>query len=135
MPLIEHVLADLPLWSRPALGGPMSGTVTTASGRRTATLIFLDVDGVLIPFRAGSTRSARPSTEAATDAHDGSGNPLLDRLNPDDGQRLLALAGELVWATTWMAEANDAFPRGSVFRRCLWSSGRTPTRSGATKNS
>lgn len=51
-------------------------------------LIYPDVDCVLIPFRACLTRSARPSTDA-TDAHDRSGNPLLDRLNPDDGQRVL----------------------------------------------
>lgn len=70
-------------------------------------LIFLDVDGVLIPFRARSASTSRPSTGAAPDAHDGSGNPLLDRLDPGDGRRLLALPGELVWATTWMAEANE----------------------------
>jgi hypothetical protein len=36
-----------------------------------------------------------------------SGNPLLDRLDPADGRRLLGLGGELVWATTWMADANE----------------------------
>lgn len=34
-------------------------------------------------------------------------NPLLDRLNPDDGARLLDLGVNLVWATSWMADAND----------------------------
>lgn len=34
-------------------------------------------------------------------------NPLLDRLDPADGRRLLALGCQLVWATTWMADAND----------------------------
>ena len=67
-------------------------------------LIFLDVDGPLIPFRArpvdhsGGT-PARPAPET--------GNPLLDRLDPADGRRLLALGGQLIWATTWMADAND----------------------------
>jgi hypothetical protein len=70
-------------------------------------LVFLDVDGVLIPFRGRSPIRDRHSTGAATDSHDGSGNPLLDRLDPGDGRRLLALPGELVWATTWMAEANE----------------------------
>jgi hypothetical protein len=67
--------------------------------------IFLDIDGVLIPFRARSTNRDRPPGGAATNAHDG--NPLLDRLDPDDGDRLLALPGDLVWATTWMTEANE----------------------------
>jgi hypothetical protein len=32
---------------------------------------------------------------------------LLDRLDPADGRRLLALGCQLAWATTWMADAND----------------------------
>ncbi|MFB9692001.1 HAD domain-containing protein [Amorphoplanes digitatis] len=35
------------------------------------------------------------------------GNPLLDRLDPADGRRLLELGCRLVWATTWMGEANE----------------------------
>jgi HAD domain in Swiss Army Knife RNA repair proteins len=66
--------------------------------------IFLDIDGVLVPFRARSAGTDRPSAGAANDAHDG--NPLLHRLDPSDGRRLVALPGELVWATTWMTEAN-----------------------------
>src|SRR4051812_2419606 len=34
-----------------------------------------------------------------------SGNPLVHRLDPADGHRLLGLGCHLVWATTWMAEA------------------------------
>ncbi|WP_184956736.1 HAD domain-containing protein [Paractinoplanes abujensis] len=60
-------------------------------------MIYLDVDGTLIPFRGRRVQGA------PADA----GNPLLDRLDPRDGARLLALGGQLVWATTWMAEANE----------------------------
>ncbi|WP_203841013.1 HAD domain-containing protein [Winogradskya humida] len=63
-------------------------------------MIFLDVDGPLIPLRA------RPGSRPATAPGDG-GNPLLDRLDPVEGQRLLGLGCELVWATTWMHEANE----------------------------
>ena len=41
-----------------------------------------------------------PSAELA-------GNPLLVRLSPQHGPRLLSLGCDLVWATTWMADAND----------------------------
>ncbi|GAA0571169.1 hypothetical protein GCM10010172_64530 [Paractinoplanes ferrugineus] len=58
-------------------------------------LIFLDVDGPLIPFRA---RSFGPVEHE---------NPLVERLDPADGGRLLALGGALVWATTWMDDANE----------------------------
>jgi HAD domain in Swiss Army Knife RNA repair proteins len=72
----------------------------------TRPLIFIDIDGVLIPLRARSTGSRR-SCDDLGDAVDGVGNPLLERLDPGDGRRLLALPGELVWASTWMGEANE----------------------------
>ncbi|MFD3696124.1 hypothetical protein ACFWUZ_08170 [Streptomyces sp. NPDC058646] len=57
-------------------------------------LLFLDVDGPLIPFGAGPYPP-------------GSGpNPLLARVDPALGPRLGALGCELVWATTWGEDAN-----------------------------
>ncbi|GAA0503155.1 hypothetical protein Ade02nite_36260 [Paractinoplanes deccanensis] len=58
-------------------------------------LLYLDVDGVLLPFGPRALSPADPA------------NPLLGRLNPADGPALLALSCRLVWATTWLAEAND----------------------------
>ncbi|MFD5827767.1 HAD domain-containing protein [Lentzea sp. NPDC060358] len=52
-------------------------------------VLFLDVDGPLLPFGDGVP-----------------GAPGLARLDPAHGPRLAALPCELVWATTWMAEAN-----------------------------
>ncbi|GIF00010.1 hypothetical protein [Actinoplanes rishiriensis] len=31
----------------------------------------------------------------------------MERLDPADGRRLLSLGCDLVWATTWMADANE----------------------------
>ncbi|GAA3010570.1 HAD domain-containing protein [Actinokineospora diospyrosa] len=61
-------------------------------------LLFLDVDGPLIPFGGRDY-------EVFTDAE--LGNPLLARVNPALGPRLLALGCDLVWATTWLDEANE----------------------------
>jgi hypothetical protein len=65
-----------------------------------APIIFLDVDGPLIPF-GGTGPRYRPA-DTRPGAH-----PLLPRLDPADGPRLLALPGDLVWATTWQHEANE----------------------------
>jgi hypothetical protein len=59
------------------------------------TLLFLDVDGTLLPFA--------PRIRSAADA----GHPLLSRLDPADGARLRALGCSPVWATTWLDEANQ----------------------------
>lgn len=68
--------------------------------------VFLDVDGVLIPLRARPA-GREPSHRAAAGLIESSGNPLLERVDPDDGRRLMALDCQLVWATTWLAEANE----------------------------
>ncbi|CAL9274069.1 hypothetical protein SUDANB5_02537 [Streptomyces sp. SudanB5_2050] len=67
-------------------------------------LLFLDVDGPLIPFGSSADQeeiAAAPSTTVDQ------GNPLLARLDPGIGARLTALHCQLVWATTWMEEANE----------------------------
>lgn len=67
-------------------------------------LLFLDIDGTLLPFGAATpypsytSRSAPPGAAAA--------HPLLDRIDPGLGVRLAALGCELVWATTWLDDAN-----------------------------
>jgi hypothetical protein len=72
-------------------------------------LLFLDVDGTLIPYGVSwsSPVSARGPGEGARSASTPADNPLLARLDPTYGERLLALGCELVWATGWMEEAND----------------------------
>ncbi|WP_245778007.1 HAD domain-containing protein [Lentzea xinjiangensis] len=59
-------------------------------------LLFLDVDGPLLPF-GGDIAHHGPDHA----------NPLLARLDPMHGPWLAALPCELVWATTWMDDAND----------------------------
>ncbi|MFE5488259.1 HAD domain-containing protein [Streptomyces sp. NPDC056527] len=68
-------------------------------------LLFLDVDGPLIPFGAASGRY--PTYATAVDPLDAGANPLLSRIDPDHGRRLAALPCEVVWATTWMGDANE----------------------------
>ncbi|MFI5531123.1 HAD domain-containing protein [Kitasatospora sp. NPDC051853] len=63
-------------------------------------LLFLDVDGPLIPF--GGTPE-----EYRDHGHGDDANPLLGRIDPTHGPRLAALPCELVWATTWLEEANE----------------------------
>ncbi|WP_405063815.1 hypothetical protein OG474_19805 [Kribbella sp. NBC_01505] len=62
-------------------------------------LLFLDVDGPLIPFGASRPYPAYPPYDDT--------NPLLDRVDPAHGPRLVGLGCDLVWATTWMNDAND----------------------------
>ena len=70
-------------------------------------LLFLDVDGPLIPFGAPPGQYPGGYPAYGTDPVRPDANPLLGRINPEHGPRLLALRCELVWATTWMAEANE----------------------------
>ncbi|MGV9299006.1 HAD domain-containing protein [Amycolatopsis sp. NPDC003676] len=70
----------------------MESTESSLDGRRS--LVFLDVDGTLLPF--GPAPGREPLEPG----------PLLDRLDPRWGIRLAALPAELVWATTWEEEAN-----------------------------
>lgn len=76
--------------------------VVTGSGQRP--LLFLDVDGPLIPF--GASRRY-PTYQAGPETRGFGSNPLLARINPEHGPRLAALPCELVWASTWMADANE----------------------------
>ncbi|MGA5136668.1 HAD domain-containing protein [Streptomyces azureus] len=69
-------------------------------------LLFLDVDGPLIPFGSSSGHPHSAAADASAPADQG--NPLLRRLDPGIGARLLALGCHLVWATTWGDEANEA---------------------------
>jgi hypothetical protein len=70
-------------------------------------IAFLDVDGTVLPFRARPTDPARPQTSRVLPGDDAQGNPLLERLDPADGPKLLALGCQLVWATSWTTDAND----------------------------
>lgn len=82
-------------------------------------LLLLDVDGPLNPWNAnpktppvGYTRH-RTMPDAWIEQHPGKPRsyikPLKVWLNPDHGPRLLALESryELMWATTWGADANE----------------------------
>ncbi|MFF1650780.1 HAD domain-containing protein [Streptomyces sp. NPDC058240] len=66
-------------------------------------LLFLDVDGPLLPFGAPEGHPTYSASKGSTS----DANPLLARLDPDLGPRLAALPCELVWATSWMADANE----------------------------
>jgi len=59
-------------------------------------ILFLDVDGPLLPFGGNAQLGPRDSS---TGTH-------LARLDPTVGPRLTALACELVWATAWEDDAN-----------------------------
>lgn len=68
------------------------------TGHAQRPLLFLDVDGPLIPF--GAAPELYPAYGTGRESLDAAANPLLTRINPDHGRRLAALPCELVWATT-----------------------------------
>ncbi|GGT05840.1 hypothetical protein ACFFV7_09060 [Nonomuraea spiralis] len=78
---------------------PGAATPPSPAGPVRRPLLFLDVDGPLIPF--GPVPGGHPTFRTA------SANPLLARVDPAHGPRLKALPCDLVWATTWMDDAND----------------------------
>ncbi|TCR21336.1 HAD domain-containing protein [Streptomyces sp. BK205] len=76
-------------------------------------LLFLDVDGTLLPFGAAGAAGASGPVEAYPLYEpafplpaEAAGHPLLARVDPALGARLASLGCQLVWATTWMDDAN-----------------------------
>lgn len=68
-------------------------------------LLFLDVDGPLNPYAAKPER--RPAGYTTVRVPEvGRRRPLRVWLHPGHGAALMGLGCELVWATTWMADAN-----------------------------
>ncbi|MFK0191363.1 hypothetical protein [Kitasatospora sp. NPDC090308] len=72
-------------------------------------LLYLDVDGPLIPFGGPAGWHPEHLTERRIRDVLGTapGHPLLARLDPRVGARLAALPCRPVWATTWEHAAND----------------------------
>jgi hypothetical protein len=78
--------------------------IMTGSAQRP--LLFLDVDGPLIPLGVTAAQYQQKH-HTPFGALQGTSNPLLERLDPAHGSRLAALPCDLVWATTWMDDANE----------------------------
>ncbi|GGL39797.1 hypothetical protein GCM10011588_63250 [Nocardia jinanensis] len=60
-------------------------------------LLFLDVDGPILPFGEHPQSSPRTVTSGSR----------FSRLSPGVGRQLATLPCDLVWATTWEDEANS----------------------------
>jgi hypothetical protein len=88
-------------------GGSLSGPLAIVRGMTEPAalpLLFLDVDGTLIPV--GGT-PPHPDVIEDWDVWQSPENTNLVKLRPEHGRRLLAMPCELWWATAWMEEAND----------------------------
>jgi hypothetical protein len=94
---------------RSAATVPGRAILGQVSGGWDRPLLFLDVDGPLLPFAAsGSSVAGRASLRIPAELQRAvAANPLLARLNPEHGRWLSALPCQLVWATTWMTDANE----------------------------
>ncbi|MFF3066584.1 HAD domain-containing protein [Oerskovia sp. NPDC057915] len=66
-------------------------------------ILFLDVDGTLLPFGGPGLASAPGPPDSWTAAT----NPYLVRVDRTLGPLLAGLGCELVWATAWMHGANE----------------------------
>jgi hypothetical protein len=66
-------------------------------------LLFLDVDGTLLPFGGAGP----PSSLADWGGWQDISNPQLAKIDLAHGPRLLALPCVLMWATAWMEDANE----------------------------
>jgi hypothetical protein len=65
-------------------------------------ILFLDIDGTLLPWGLPPGQYPAYPGPRGVDS-----NPVLARVNPDHGRRLLGLSCELVWATAWEHRANE----------------------------
>lgn len=66
-------------------------------------LLFLDVDGTLLPYGGGRL----PSSPEEWVDWQRTTNPQLARIDRAHGLRLLRLTCEPMWATAWMDDANE----------------------------
>jgi hypothetical protein len=67
-------------------------------------LLFLDVDGTLLPFGGpGMLPQPRDGKPDNPDAP----RPELESIDPALGPLLLSLGCDLMWATAWMGDANE----------------------------
>jgi hypothetical protein len=73
------------------------------TGHPVRPLLFLDVDGTLLPY-GGATL---PSAPRGWNDWQSLSNPQLAKIDRRHGPRLLALQADLVWATAWMHDANE----------------------------
>lgn len=103
--------ADCHSWTRTRTGDPSRPVGRYIAAVMASSvdnpIVFLDVDGTLLPFRPRPAKPAPPTADRLVPAGNAQGNPLLERLDPADGPKLLALGCQLAWATTWMSDAND----------------------------